>query len=72
MSIYTHGTQESDMTNDILRLRDALVRDSEDGTFRERLAQDSVAIRRSLNTTGEYRVRTPKGTILIRATKKSA
>ena len=60
------------MTNDILRLRDALVRDSEDGRFRDKLTKDSVAIRRSLDTTGEYRVRTPQGTILIRSTKKSA
>jgi hypothetical protein len=58
------------MTNDILRLRDALVRDSEDGRFRERLSKDSGAIRSSLNTTGEYRVSTPKGIILIRSLKK--
>jgi hypothetical protein len=60
------------MTNDILRLRDALTRDSEDSRFREKLNQDSEKIRRSLSDSGEYRVQTPKGTILIRSTKKTA
>ena len=60
------------MTNDILRLRDALVRESKDGRLQDKLTLDSKAIRQSLNTTGEYRMRTPQGTILIRSTKKTA
>jgi hypothetical protein len=60
------------MTNDIIRLRDALTRDSEDSRFRDRLKQESVTIRRSLDSSGEYRFVTPKGTILIRSAKRSA
>jgi len=60
------------MTNDILRLRDALTRDSEDSRFRDKLTRESAKIRESLSHSGEYRVRTPKGTIVIRSVKKSA
>ena len=60
------------MTNDILRLRDALTRDSEDSRFREELTRDSGAIRNSLEKEGEYRVPTSSGTVLIRFAKKNA
>jgi hypothetical protein len=60
------------MTNDILRLRDALNRDSEETHFRDRLKQESGQIRRSLDNSGEYRVQTPKGTIVIRSAKRTA
>lgn len=60
------------MTNDIIRLRDALIRDNEDNLFRERLNRDSATIIQSLVNSGEYRVKTPKGTILIRSAKKTA
>jgi hypothetical protein len=60
------------MTNNILRLRDAIVRDSEEGRFRDTITKDSGKIRDSLNRSGEYRVGTPKGTVVIRSVKKSA
>jgi hypothetical protein len=60
------------MTNDIVRLRDALTRDSDETLFRDRLKQESGEIRRSLDDSGEYRVQTPKGTIVIRSVKRTA
>ena len=60
------------MTNDIIRLCDALIRDNEDNRLRDRLNRDSAAISRSLVNYGEYRVETPKGTILIRSERKTA
>jgi hypothetical protein len=60
------------MTNDILRLRDALTRDSEDSRVREKLTRDLGTIRNSLRDTGEYRVPTPNGTVLIRSEKRNA
>jgi hypothetical protein len=60
------------MTNDILRLRDALVRDSEESKIRKELDDQFPKIRQSLGASGVYRFRTPKGTIVIQATKKTA
>jgi hypothetical protein len=60
------------MTNDIIRLRDALIRDNEDNRFRETLNRDSVTMIESLVNSGEYRVKTPKGTIVIRSARKTA
>jgi len=60
------------MTNDILRLRDALIRDSGEAHFRDKIKQESGQIRSSLNQSGEYRIQTPKGTILIRSAKRTA
>jgi hypothetical protein len=59
--------QGEDVTNDIIRLRDALIRDNEGSQFLERLRRDSGAIRKSLISSGEYRIKTPKGTILIQS-----
>ena len=60
------------MTNDILRLRDALNRGSEESHLRQQLEQNSGAIRESLTRSGEYRIPTRRGTIVIRSTKKTA
>jgi hypothetical protein len=58
------------MTSDILRLRDALTRDSEESKLREALSEQSGNIRQSLRTAGVFRLQTPKGTIVIQSTKK--
>lgn len=60
------------MTNDILRLRDALIRDSEETHFRDKIKRESGQIRSSLDNSGEYRVQTSKGTIVIRSSKRTA
>ncbi len=56
------------MTNDIIRLRDALTRDNDDALIRDRINRNSTEILSSLRESGEYRIQTPKGTILIRST----
>ena len=60
------------MTDNILRLRDALNRDRDDSRLRERLAQNSSAIQEALHRSGEYRLRTDRGTIVIRSVKPGA
>ncbi|GAC1429445.1 MAG: hypothetical protein NVSMB62_27140 [Acidobacteriaceae bacterium] len=60
------------MTNDILRLRDALNRVTEESGLRQTLQRNSGAIRDSLTRCGEYRLPTRRGTIVIRSPKKTA
>lgn len=60
------------MTDNILRLRDALTRDRDESRLRERIAENSGAIRDALHRSGEYRLRTDRGTIVIRSSKTGA
>lgn len=54
------------MTNDIFRLTDALVRDNDGIQIRKFLKYNSDIIINALNRTGEYRIKTTKGNILIK------
>lgn len=60
------------MTNDILRLRDALTRGSEEAFLRQELERNSTVIRESLSRSGEYRIPMGRGTIVIRSKKTTA
>jgi hypothetical protein len=60
------------VTNDIGRLSEAITREGERKRFRNRLMRDSKKIRESLTQSGEYRISTPQGTIVIRSDKESA
>jgi len=64
------------MTNDILRLSEALTRDTERSQFRDTLARNlasnSDKIRASLRQSGEYRISTTKGDVVIRSKQKVA
>lgn len=58
------------MTNDILRLRDALVRNSEFSQLRQELTRDLDKLRQSLKESGEYRILTRKGALIIRSVEE--
>jgi hypothetical protein len=60
------------MTSDILKLRDAVTRDTEGRLLGDSLKQRAGEIRVALNESGEYRLSTRGGTIVIRSAKKSA
>lgn len=60
------------MTSDILQLRDAVTRDTLDQQLQRRIEGRAGEIRRALAESGEYRLPTPMGTIVIRSHKKGS
>jgi hypothetical protein len=60
------------MTSDTLQLRDVVTRDTLDQQLQRRIERRASDIRRALNESGEYRINTPQGTVVIRSRKKGS
>jgi hypothetical protein len=63
---------EGFVTSDILRLRDAVTRDTADERVKDRIQREAGKIRTALTELGEYRLDTQRGTIVIRSRNKTA